>query len=80
MKTPSTLPLALLFLGFFMGPSTHAQRLLPAITLANSALPAVTVNLNGILENVLPTPFLVSDLTLPGSRRGQPRTLVVLAE
>jgi len=65
MKTPSTLPLALLFLGFFMGPSTHAQLLLPAITLANSALPAVTVNLNGILKNVLPTPFLVSDLTLP---------------
>lgn len=65
MKLHFLLRPALFVLGCLSGPAASAQLALSTVTLANSGLPAVTINLNGILRDVLPTPFLVADPTLP---------------
>lgn len=67
MKNFYLLQSVLFVLALLVGPAASAQLAvpLPAITLANSGLPAVTISLNGILRDVLPTPFIIADPALP---------------
>lgn len=62
-------PILVVF-GLLLGHSAAAQLIsipLPHVQLANSSLPAVTIDLNGIFKNGLPTPFVINDAALKPS-------------
>jgi len=62
-------PIPVVF-ALLLGHSASAQLIsipLVDVQLANSSLPAVTIDLNGVFKNGLPTPFVINDAALKPS-------------
>jgi hypothetical protein len=69
MNYSTALRSAAIALGLLLGSSAFADISLSNITLANPGLPAVTVNLNGTIRHVLPSPFIINAPGVPPSEQ-----------
>jgi hypothetical protein len=63
----TTLRPVVFLLGLALSPAAFADLALSSVSLANPGLPAVTVNLNGIFRNVLPSPFIITAASVSSS-------------